>query len=201
MKLHYRVSRWFLLALARVLWGYGRIGAENIPATGPVMIACNHVSNWDPILVGLGCEREIHFVAKQELFRSRFLAWLIRAFNALPVRRGVLDRTALREAARILQNGEVLLIFPGGGRNASGEVTDPKSGVGFIACMNETPVVPAYISGSNALADAFLRRRRLRVAFDPAIEATKAASADDYRELSQRVAKAIGELRREVEGA
>jgi 1-acyl-sn-glycerol-3-phosphate acyltransferase len=201
LKLHYRVSRSILLALSRVLWGYRTSGPESIPDSGPVMIACNHVSNWDPILVGLGCRREIHFMAKEELFRNRFLAWLIRAYNALPVRRGMMDRKALREAAAILKDGEVLLIFPGGGRDASGEVRDPKGGVGFIAGMSGAPVVPAYITGSDALPAAFARKRRLQVSFGPAMTPSGTGGSEDYREFSQRVAAAIGTLRQEVEGS
>ena len=201
MKFHYWLSWNLLLALARALWGYRRSGTDSIPEQGPVIIACNHISNWDPILVGIGCRREVHFMAKEELFRNPLLAKLIRAYNALPVRRGTLDRKALREAADILKRGEVLLMFPSGTRDASGEVRDPKAGVGFIAGMSGAPVVPAYITGSNVLSDALRRRKKLRVAFGPVMRVVKVGSSDEYREFSMRIAEAIGELRRQVEGS
>jgi 1-acyl-sn-glycerol-3-phosphate acyltransferase len=165
-----------------------------------VIIASNHISNWDPILVGLGCRREVHFMAKEELFRNRFLSALIRAYNAIPVHRGRLDRGALRAAADVLRGGNVLLIFPGGGRDQSGEVNDPKAGVGFIACMNGAPVVPAYITGSDRLARAFLRGGGVEVAFGAPISATAAKSSDEYRALSRTVADEIGRLKLEVDG-
>jgi 1-acyl-sn-glycerol-3-phosphate acyltransferase len=198
VRLHYRLTLYVALALARVLWGYGRSGADEIPLDGPVIIACNHLSNWDPILVGLACPREVHFMAKEELFRNRTLGWLIRIYNALPVRRGVMDRRALREASQVLRNGEVLVMFPGGTRDSSGEVRDPKAGVGFIASRNEAPVVPAHITGTNRLSEAFLRRSRVRVAFGRAMTIAGTATGDEYREFSRRVADAIGGLRREV---
>jgi 1-acyl-sn-glycerol-3-phosphate acyltransferase len=200
VRARYRVAWTLLLGVARLLWGFRRTGTDRIPATGPAIIACNHVSYWDPILVGLGCRREVHFMAKEELFRNRFFGWLIRSYNALPVRRGVMDRKALRAASDVLKSGNVLLMFPEGGRNDGGEVGDAKSGVGFIACMNQAPVVPAYIAGSSTLARAFLRRSPAVVTFGRPIPAAKAESSEDYRALSAKVAEEIGRLKQEVDG-
>jgi 1-acyl-sn-glycerol-3-phosphate acyltransferase len=200
VKLHYRLGWLLALALARVVWGFRRSGTDRIPDEGPVIIASNHVSNWDPILVGLGCRREVHFMAKEELFRNPLLGAVIRAFNAIPVHRGRLDRRALRAAAEVLRGGEVLLMFPGGRREESGEISDPKAGVGFIACMNEAPVVPAYITGTDRLARAFLSGGGVEVKYGTPIAATEAKSSEEYRALSKRVADEIGRLRQEVAG-
>jgi 1-acyl-sn-glycerol-3-phosphate acyltransferase len=139
-------------------------------------------------------------MAKEELFANPFLGALVRAYNAIPVHRDSLDRSALRAAAEVLRNGGVLLIFPGGRRDESGDVNDPKAGVGFIACMNNAPVVPAYITGSNRLARAFLRGGGVEVAFGQPIAAPETKSSDGYRALSQEIADEIGRLRQEVEG-
>jgi 1-acyl-sn-glycerol-3-phosphate acyltransferase len=168
VKLHYRLGWIALLWLARIVWGFRRTGMDRIPGEGPVIIASNHISNWDPILVGLGCRREVHFMAKEELFRNPFLSALIRAYNAIPVHRGRLDRGALR--------------------------------AGFIACMNGAPVVPAYITGSDRLARAFLRGGGVEVAFGAPISATEAKSSDEYRALSKEIAGEIGRLKQEVDG-
>ncbi len=189
-----------MVAVTRLLWGLRRSGADRIPQMGPAIIACNHVSNWDPIIVGGACSRELHYMAKGELFRNPLLAWLVRAYNAVPIHRGVLDRRALRAASDVLKKGGVLLMFPSGTRDQSGEVRDPKAGVGFIACMNEVPVVPAYITGVDTLTRAFTRKRKLEVAFGEPLLARKAASSDEYRAFSRRVADEIGKLRQEVEG-
>ena len=200
MRLHYRLGWLAVVAVARVLWGLRTSGTDWIPREGPAIVACNHVSNWDPIVVGGACNRELHYMAKGELFKNPLLAWLVRAYNAVPIRRGVLDRRALRAASDVLKNGGVLLMFPGGTRDQSGEVKDPKAGVGFIACMNEVPVVPAYITGVDTLTRAVVRKRRLEVAFGEPLLAAKAASSDEYRAFSQRVAAEIRKLRQEVEG-
>ena len=200
MTFHYRLVRIVLLAFVRILWGFRRSGIDAIPTSGPVIIASNHISNWDPVVLSLGCPREIHFMAKEELFRNPLLARFIRAHNALPIRRGVLDRSALRAASQVLKDGSVLVMFPGGTRDRSGEVRDPKSGVGFIACMNEAPVVPAYITGNGSLARALVRRARMEVTFGSPIAASNAKSSDEYRAFSRRIADEIGRLKLEVDG-
>lgn len=200
MRLHYRLGWLCALTVARLLWGFRRRGTERIPGNGPAVLASNHVSNWDPILVGLGCRREVHFWAKEELFRNPLLGRLIRAYNAIPVRRGAADRKALRDAADVLARGGVLLMFPGGTRDESGEVRNPRPGVGFLACANGVPVVPAYITGSNRLMQALRRTTRLEVAFGEPIPPCEASTGDEYRAFADRVAAEIGRLRQEVEG-
>ena len=200
MRLHYRLAWLLMYSFVRTVWGFTRSGIDKIPVEGPLIIASNHVSNWDPILLGAACPRELFFLAKEELFRNPILGAVVRAYNAMPIRRGVLDRKALRDAAGVLKNGNVLLLFPAGTRNESGEMGDPKFGVGFIACMHEASVVPACISGANSLGRAFLRGNGVGVRFGEPIKATKAGSSDDYRAFSRRVAEAIRELKREVDG-
>jgi 1-acyl-sn-glycerol-3-phosphate acyltransferase len=185
--------------LAKLIWGFRRRGIDAIPGSGPVVIASNHISSWDPILVGLGCRREVHFWAKEELFRNPLMAALIRQYNAIPVRRGKADRKALRYASEVLAGNGVLLMFPGGTRDESGDVKNPLPGVGFLACTNSAPVVPAYITGSNRMGLAARRRARLEVAFGEPIEPCEANTGKDYRAFASRVADAIGHLRQEVE--
>ena len=200
MKAHYRLSLLILRGLATVAWGFRRNGIDFIPASGPVIIASNHISNWDPIIIALGCRREVHFMAKEELFRNSLVARVLSAVNAIPIRREALDRSALRAASRVLRDGNVLLMFPSGTRDESGEVLEPKSGVGFIACMNEAPIVPACVSGSSSPARAFVSGTRFEVTFGPPIAASKAKSSDEYRAVSQKVAEEIGRLKLEVDG-
>ena len=201
MRLHYRLSWLLMRSFVRIVWGFRSSGTDKIPSEGPLIIASNHVSNWDPILLGAGCPRELYFMAKEELFRNPLLGALVRAYNAMPIRRGALDRRALRAANDVLKGGNVLLMFPAGTRNESGEVGDPKFGVGFIACMNEATVVPAYLSGANALRHTpFRGNTGLELLFGDPITATKASSSDEYRAFSRRVAEEIRKLKREVDG-
>lgn len=196
----FRLTRFFLRPIVSAVWGFRQNGSDVIPASGPVIIASNHVSNWDPILVSLACRREIYFMAKEELFSNPLGAAFFGNVNVIPVRRGVLDRRALREASKLLTDGKILLMFPGGTRDKSGEVRDPKPGVGFIACMNEATVVPACITGAGALAQSFFRGVRLEVNFGSPLEPPKTDSFDGYRAFSQRIADEMGRLKLEVDG-
>ncbi len=196
----FRVSRFFLRPIVSAVWGFRANGTDAIPASGPVIIASNHISNWDPVLISLGCRRDVHFMAKDELFRNPLAAAFFGAVNAIPIRRGVLDRRALRAASELLRGGNVLLMFPGGTRDKSGEVRDPKSGVGFIACMNKAPVVPACITGADSLARSFINGTRLEVTFGPPIAPSETGSSNGYRAFSQRIADEMGRLKLEVDG-
>lgn len=199
MKLHYRLGRAVLLGLARLIWRFRGLGGERIPASGPVVIACNHVSNWDPILVALGCRREVHFLAKEELFHNQFLGRLIRAYNALPLRRGTVDRRALRLAGGVLEEGGALVMFPEGTRSRDGSIGSGRPGVGYLACTSRAPVVPAYITGSQALGRAFLTRRPVSVAYGEPIESGELQGRQSHLELTRRVMEAMGRLKEEVD--
>lgn len=181
-----------------MLWGFRSQDSDRIPREGAVIIACNHISNWDPILVGLGCRREISFLAKEELFENPLFAALIRAYNALPVRRGLLDRRGLKLALGTLRRGEVLLVFPEGSRSRTGDIGDARAGVGFLAAVSGATVVPACITGSQALLGALKRRHPVRVAFGNPIVPSGARSSEAYRQLADQVMDEIRRLRTEV---
>ncbi len=124
-------------------------GRENIPPAGGVIIAANHLSFWDPPLVGSFCPREVWFLAKAELFGIPGLGWVIRQHNAIPIKRASTDREGLGRAIRLLQSGRALLIFPEGGRSLPGVLRPPRPGVGQIALdAGGAPIVPAYIAGT-----------------------------------------------------
>lgn len=195
MKLHYRIGWLLMRGVARILWRYRIEGSNSIPASGPVIIASNHISFWDPVLVGLGCPREVHFMAKEELFRNPLLRWLISAYNAFPVRRGILDRQGLRKAAGLLREGNVLLVFPEGTRSLTGELRQARPGVGYLACMSAAPVVPACIEGSNRLARHFATRSPIRLSFGEGITPGDGDSREHYQRLADSIMISIGRLR------
>lgn len=125
-------------------------GADKVPLSGPVIIAANHVSNWDPIVVALVIKRPIHFMGKEQLFKYRIMDTLISSLNAFPVKKGTPDRKAIRHALRILEEGQVLGIFPEGMRNKTGEELQAQSGVAMIALKSGAPVVPVACIGTKS---------------------------------------------------
>jgi 1-acyl-sn-glycerol-3-phosphate acyltransferase len=200
VKLHYRLGWLVMRGVARLLWGYRARGGARIPANGPVVIASNHISNWDPILIGLGCRREVYFLAKEELFRNRPFAALIRAYNALPVRRGGLDRRALKLAGEVLERGGVLVMFPEGTRGRPGAIGKAKPGAAYLASRAGAPIVPTYLTGSDRLWRALRRESALRVIYGEPIGTAGAGAREDYEALTARVMDSVRRLSAEVEG-
>lgn len=140
-------------------------GLANLPSGGGFIIACNHVSFWDPIVVWASLARDVHFMAKAELFRWPIVRAVIRLAGAFPVRRGESDRRAVRRALEILGNGGAVVVFVPGTRVKEGQNPTPKPGVAMLATKAKVPVVPVAITGTRHLV---LRRRngeKLRVCF------------------------------------
>ena len=92
-------------------------GRENVPEKGAIIVAPNHKSYWDPPMIGVAFKtRIVHFMAKEELFKNPVFGWVIRQLGTFPVRRGVTDRAAIRQAVKVLKDGYPLGIFPEGTR-------------------------------------------------------------------------------------
>ena len=139
-----------VVAIVRVamhIWFNLKIeGRENIPKGRAFVYASNHRSNADPVLVTLAGRGRFSFMAKSELFRNKFFAWLIRSLGAFPVERGTGDTAAIEKAIDNVKNGVNLLIFPEGTRSKDGRVGRGKTGVALIAARSHADVVPVGIS-------------------------------------------------------
>ena len=160
---HFVVGRLFGL-LAR--WEVR--GRQHVPRSGGIVVAANHISFWDPPLIGTALPREVYFLAKEELFHTPGLGWAIRGLNAIPIRRGVADLSGLSRALDVLQRGRALLMFPEGSRMRDGELHPARPGVGMMAVQADVPVLPCYISGSGQPRRWLLGAGRVRIWFGPA---------------------------------
>lgn len=163
-------------------------GAENVPKSGPVLIAPIHVSHLDPPLVGCACPRAINFMAKEELFKKKFFSWLITSLGAFPVRRGETDSAAIRLAIDILKAGKTTLVFPEGTRGDGIHMGEVKVGIAMLAKRSGAAVVPVGLSGSNKMlprGESRPRRAKLKVVFgEPLYFADfEEGNARDAREL------------------
>lgn len=143
----YALSKLFVRILGRLLWRVHAHGIENVPITGPLIVACNHMSYLDPPILGAFCPRRVHYMAKQELFRIPVLAPVIRALGAYPVDREGSATGAIKRSVEILRRGEVVGIFPEGARNPLG-VIQARRGVALLAALGNAPVVPAAVTNS-----------------------------------------------------
>jgi 1-acyl-sn-glycerol-3-phosphate acyltransferase len=164
----YSGARFLLNGLVRVVSSWEVRGRENIPRTGGLIVASNHVSFFDPPLIGIATVRELHYLAKEELFRQPVLGPLIRTFNSIPIRRGVVDMSGLSKAMEVLRGGKALIMFPEGSRMRDGQLHPARPGVGMLAVGTDALIVPCYISGSDQPGRWITRRSRLRVWFGPA---------------------------------
>jgi glycerol-3-phosphate dehydrogenase (NAD(P)+) len=142
-----------------------RIGREHIPSTGPVILASNHRSFFDPFVIGTMTRRPVYYVAKKELFTySRLLSWVLNALGAFPVDRGHGDRDTIETAKAILGRGEIVLMFPEGTRTRPGSLGRPKRGVGRLALETGAPVVPIAIIGTEDIRRGWrIRPRKVQV--------------------------------------
>jgi 1-acyl-sn-glycerol-3-phosphate acyltransferase len=112
-----------------------------------VILCANHISLWDPPLLGCGIERQVCFMAKEELFRIPVVSFLITKFGAFPVKRGSGDRAAIRSTLKLLEEGKIFGIFPEGTRSKTGEIGTGMTGVGMFALKSQAQVIPVAIIG------------------------------------------------------
>jgi 1-acyl-sn-glycerol-3-phosphate acyltransferase len=164
----YSGARFLLDGLVKVVSSWEVRGRECIPRTGGLIVASNHVSFFDPPLIGIATVRELHYLAKEELFRQPVLGPLIRTFNSIPIRRGVADMSGLSKAMEVLRGGKALIMFPEGSRMRDGQLHPARPGVGMLAVGTDALIVPCYISGSDRPGRWITRRSKLRVWFGPA---------------------------------
>jgi 1-acyl-sn-glycerol-3-phosphate acyltransferase len=145
--------------LVRRLYRIEVVGAERIPATGPAILVANHASIWDPFVLGVATQREIHYMAKAELFRRRPVAAVLRSLNAFPVERGGGDKAAISEAGRLLGCGALLGMFPQGTSKPERQ-NGWHRGAARLALVTGAPLIPVRLSGTRPLP------RRTRVCID-----------------------------------
>jgi 1-acyl-sn-glycerol-3-phosphate acyltransferase len=184
----YDFSKLTVRTAARVFWHARVFGTENVPPSGPLIVACNHVSYLDPPLLGCLCPRRISYMAKKELFVVPVLGPAIRALGAYAVDRQGSATAAVRRSLSVLEAGGAIGIFPEGTRNRGGDV-QPQTGVALLASLGKAPVLPACIVGS----DRALHFAQITVAFGAplALEAGRKATREDLAKFTGEVMNSI----------
>ncbi len=196
----------------RVLFTPRGIGLENIPKTGGVIIACNHLSHFDPMFVGYYVlnsfgrfsSRQIWNPAKEELFNVPVVGLLIRSYRAFPVKRGKADVQSL-ERITSLAKRHVVIIYPEGTRSPDGKLRPGKIGVGKIIHDSRAQVVPAALFNTQYCLPKGAKRPRfflpLSVVFGKPLDLSRYMDAPDAKETSQAVVDevmgAIAKLQKE----
>ncbi|MDB5173960.1 MAG: plsC 2 [Phycisphaerales bacterium] len=148
-------------------------GAYHVPKTGGALLVSNHQSYIDPILLALGLDRTLSYLAKSQLFKNPVFSWLIRSLNAFPVEQGAGDIGAVKESIARLQEGHMLNVFPEGSRTEDGEMLPLEKGVALLIRRAKVPVVPAVITGSYEAwpkSKKWIRPYPIRVVFGPPMD-------------------------------
>ncbi|MGY3313778.1 1-acyl-sn-glycerol-3-phosphate acyltransferase [Peribacillus simplex] len=168
------------------------LGKEHIPKKGGVLICANHIDNFDPPVVGMTSPRDIHFMAKEELFQAPILKGILPRVNAFPVKRGNSDRESLRKGLKLLKEGKAIGLFPEGTRSKTGELGEGLAGAGFFALRSDAVIIPCAIIGPYKLL------RPLKVVYGPPINFTeyreRKISADEATKIiMEQIGKMISE--------
>lgn len=167
-------------------------GISNIPKKGSFIIASNHVSYLDPIMLGVGCSRkDLFFMARHTLFETPFMKWALKRVHVFPVKRGSVDLKAFKESIKLLNDGSGLVLFPEGTRSLDGSLGEPEAGVGFLVVKSGAPVVPAYISGTNIVlprGQKYIRPSKITVTFGKPVIYNKEKSVIE-KEIYFNIAK------------
>lgn len=183
-------------------------GGKRVPASGPVIVVSNHLSMIDPPTLAASLPRRVVFMAKEELFRSKW-GWSYRSYGAFPVRRGEPDRKALHHADTTLKQGLALGMFPEGKRSASAQMSSASVGASLIALRSGAMILPVAITGTEKFKGlgVILSRPRITVRigepfFLPSTggRPTKASLSEATDTMMKRVAELLPESYRGAYG-
>jgi 1-acyl-sn-glycerol-3-phosphate acyltransferase len=144
----YIVLRFLAVLLLKIFFQVKAKGRENIPRQGGFILASNHTSFLDPVVLGVLCPRKLNYMARHDLFNNPLFGWLLSSINVFAVKRDSADFSAIKEAMHRLKSGGGLVVFPEGSRSIKGIPEQAQSGVGFLAAKAGVRVVPAFIKGT-----------------------------------------------------
>jgi 1-acyl-sn-glycerol-3-phosphate acyltransferase len=183
------------------------VGRENIPASGPVILASNHASFLDPPLVGAAANREINYLARETLFRFPVVGSILRSVNAVPVDREGGGAAGLRAIFDRLMKGGAIILFPEGTRSPDGTLQKAKSGIGLTVIKSDAPVVPVRVFGTfEALSrkHSVPRPKQVAVRFGKPLDfaalraeaktCSKQRLKEIYQEVADQLMRAIAEV-------
>lgn len=195
----YRFCKTLVWVAFKLAYNLKYEGKENVPKNTTVIFASNHRTNADPPIVGAGVKGRSSFMAKEELFKNKLFAWLIRSLGAFPVSRGKGDMGVIDTAAERLENGSNLMIFPEGTRSKDGKVHRGHTGAALIAARTGKLIVPVGI----VFGEKLKFRCRITVTYGKPINPAdycKIGPEPNPRELVRLKNAYMAEIKRMVEG-
>jgi 1-acyl-sn-glycerol-3-phosphate acyltransferase len=187
--------RWFITESVRAIFHLISTrqvsGVENLPESGPVVLAANHMTNFDVFPMQFALPRPIFFMGKEELFRNPALDYVLRQLGGFPVYRGAGDEWAIRHAEKVLARGQVLGIFPEGKRNKGSGLRPAKTGAARLAIGAGCPVVPMAVHGTQYMLHRFPTRTPLTLKVGAPLYPLP---EEDPVELTERIMLSLAEM-------
>ena len=162
--------------------------------SGSFIIAGNHLSNIDPFILGISIKRKFSYVAKDSLFKNKFLAFFFHKVGAIPIKRDSADFHALREVLKRMKKGGPVILFPEGTRGMGERGKKVQAGVGLIAQKGNVPVIPAFIKGSDKglpPGSKWFKRHQVIVTLGKPL---KFHDSDSYIEVAEEIMKQVYNL-------
>lgn len=196
----YKIAKFLFSPFLSFIYKIKIIGLENVPASGRVVLCSNHISNMDPVLLAIAIKRQIFFMAKEELFKNKFLSKLIKSLGGFPIKRGNRDISAIKIAQDILRNGNILGIFIEGTRSKTGELLKPKPGAIILAKSTFSKIVPICIKPENCKKLKMFKRVTIIIGkpiLPDELEVLK-NSSKEIRDASRLVMNRIAKLREKI---
>lgn len=188
----YRFGRALIKFLNLILYNIHVEGEENIPETGGFVLCPNHISNYDPLAVATHMKRQVHFMAKAELYKNPLFKKVMMALGTIPVDRGKVSLETLKESLRVLKNGEILGIFPEGTRVKNGERKKPMEGFVVFALKTKSPILPVHIEGE------YKFRGKINIKFGKPIELNeyygKKVKPEEMSKISEKIMDIVYDL-------
>jgi 1-acyl-sn-glycerol-3-phosphate acyltransferase len=172
-------------------------GLENVASQGPLLLVANHTSYLDPAVVGRACPRQVHFFIKRTVWRTRGLNWFFRGMDSIPVASDAADTSGLRRGLRHLAAGQVVGVFPEGGRTPDGNPGAAQVGAGLLAVRTGCPVIPVGIKGafrSMPTGAGFPRPGRIDVAFGQPFTVRKGKGRQVLEDATELMQQRVGDL-------
>ena len=176
----YRVGAALSRLIGRIFFRVRYVGIENVPTTGGGILAPNHVSFLDPMLIACRVERPMVFIAHELFFTKRFLGTWLRQAGGFPVASGGESTGGIREVLRELKAGRLLGMFPEGTRSWDGNLLPAMAGVGLLVAATDVPVIPVHVDGAYA---AWPRHRRFPLPRPITIRFGEPVRLDEIRRL------------------
>ncbi len=194
----YHALKWSVVSPLLHFYFRGRIeGADHVPPTGPLVVASNHASYFDPPLLSNCVGRPVAFMAKEELFRVPLLKQAIALYGAYPVKRAAADRSALRAALEALQAGWAVGLFLEGTRTPDARIGAPKLGAAAIAAQAQAPLLPVSLWGTERIwspESIWPQPVPVTVRIGPPLDPPRNKDRDELQAVTERCAAAINAL-------